>query len=519
MKTLISLWILLGAHCAAASLADDFRYVAARIPFLEAGELLYDRPPRRLTQMKLLTDEESEAVMRFRELAHGADVPALLAALKDEDAKVRALAVIGLHWSGDTRHLDKLVALAGDEGAAIPWRDSFSSSYNVFQQTKIDPIKQRENELIDAKTVGDYATAVVEMYLEASGYQYGIEDSRGLPGFEHYWKLHKDRAYSLGWFKVALLRTTQGTYPLPSDRKDEVAALRDRIDSVPFPDGEWTLLSLGAPAQLGDSSFAPIEADLIDATKRLGPERIMNMLHRGKISEDPDMRLSDKQGLFVFNFRQVTQFVLQNARETLRREHAGQLLELEQTNRSMKPKLRFITPGYAIAAADLQPKEASTILRSVWKRFSEGPYSHDKDDRYMIAVALWEHEGEAAIPLIVEWFFTDTPSRGSHGFGRHRMADYVGAPQQAALLKALLTDDRMKNLDWYTLEHVARSTNKHATEPVIDEDELRKAWHPIGKSYYWEQERVRVEYPRETETLEAQLAEWCQKLKAFAASL
>jgi hypothetical protein len=68
-----TLLILLSCAQAQADLAGDLRDVAGRIPFLESGQLLHDRPPARLTR-RLLSDDEADAVLRFRELAHTAEV-------------------------------------------------------------------------------------------------------------------------------------------------------------------------------------------------------------------------------------------------------------------------------------------------------------------------------------------------------------------------------------------------------------------------------------------------------------
>jgi hypothetical protein len=248
----------------------------------------------------------------------------------------------------------------------------------------------------------------------------------------------------------------------------------------------------------------------------------MALLQREKISQDPDMQLLEDGSSAAFAFQRVALFLLRHARDTLRPDQADRLLELEQThwNRLRSGQFHFVTSRWAIAAAELQPDRAGEILRAVMHRFSEGTSLHDQDNRNMIAVALWEHEGERAIPLIADWFFEDTPSRGAIGFGRHRMARYLGAPERKALLKALLSDPRMKGLDWNTLERLARSANKHAAEPVIGEGELRKAWHPLGSGHYvWQKEKARAEYPKETAALEARLEEWRRRLKAFAEDL
>ncbi len=526
MKSLILTHpILLMCLQAHAGLADDLRAVAGQIPFLEASQILYDRAPSQWNR-RLLSNQEAEAVLQFRQLVHQATVAQLRKSLQDPDAKVRALAICGLHWHGAEKQLPDLVGLAGDQGAAIPWRAPRAYALVPLAKSEDDLEKLREKESFEPQTVGSYAKAVVKMYMRASGFHYGIEGYRDHPGFQQYWNERKDRTYCLGWFRVALQRASQGTSPARQELRDKVNKLRQQINALPSPDREWILLALATPWEGGSSepggAMLASEADLIAAGKRLGPKRIMTLFEREPISTDPDLQLPGNGTNGAFPFARVVLFLLRNARELFDQEQADQLLKLEQKawQRKQNGQSHWVTPRWAIAAADLRPDRAATILHRAMQRYSSGTSTQDQDNRHMIAVALWEHEGQEAIPKIADWFFTDTPDQGAVGFGRHRMARFLQAPQQKALLKALLADPRLSRLDWGTLERLARSANQHAPEPVLSEEELRRARHPLGSAQYSHQKaKAKTQYPEETAALEARLAEWREKLKEFAKKL
>ena len=81
----------------------------------------------------------------------------------------------------------------------------------------------------------------------------------------------------------------------------------------------------------------------------------------------------------------------------------------------------------------------------------------------------------------------------------------------------LLRDPRVAELDWPTLEILARVVNRVSGTEVIAERELQGTWHPRGLNHFhWEIEAARRDYPRETERLEATLDDWRRRLSSFA---
>ncbi|MCC6673376.1 MAG: hypothetical protein IT458_20125 [Planctomycetes bacterium] len=480
----------------AADSEARFRKALTTLQHLSTGELLYDRLEPELFQL-------AEATPR-------ADA---LALLKHADSKVRALAVavVGVH--GDPRALPALVALAGDKGEAPPSRS------RILGAAWLPGMPAQPQYTEHAQTVGDLARGVVGMWMAAAGYLWGIEGQGGQPGFAAYWAERATRTHCLSWFLVELQRASGGTLPLAEERRPKVAALRKAIDALPTPYGEWVLLGLGAPWGLGGrllgAEALASEADLIRAARRLGPARTMDLL-RGKdpYPDDPDLRLRPRS---PFAFERVAPFLLSHAREVLQPEHAGELLQLELRHANAGGPLHLGTARWAVAAADLDPANALAILDAADRRFGAGGAFDRQDQRMLLAEARLRHGGAAAFTAVQEWFFRDVPQRGAFGFGRTRFAASLGEPERRALLLAILRDERMADLDWQTLRVLATATNQAAGRPVVSDEELRSAWHPLGEAHYqWEKAKAEKEFPAETAALEAALARWRGALKAFA---
>ena len=181
-------------------------------------------------------------------------------------------------------------------------------------------------------------------------------------------------------------------------------------------------------------------------------------------------------------------------------------------------KFHFVYSRWATAAADLNPAKAKEILLAAFARFNNGMGSFDQDCRVYLAQGLWKHNGLDSTAFITDWFFGEKTERGAIGFGRHRFADYLGSKENKPLLAQIINDPRLPDIEWHTQQRLARSLNKVSTAVVITEDEMQKAWHPLGIGHYnTNKEKAREQYPKETAELEAHLAEWRQKMKAAVA--
>src|SRR5690606_13509949 len=137
--------------------------------------------------------------------------------------KVRSLAVVALFDTEDPRILPDLVALADDEALTFPRPQQYAAL----------SLPPKPSPPLLPQTVGEIASDAVDFYLKAAGYGYGIDGSRNNPGFEHYWKLRRDRDWCTSWFAVRFRRAARGNAPLPTDRAERVREVRRQIDELP----------------------------------------------------------------------------------------------------------------------------------------------------------------------------------------------------------------------------------------------------------------------------------------------
>jgi len=512
----LSLCVNLTTSAVADEVADKLRDLAERIPYLNAAECSYDRRPDRRANGLPLTADDRATFDEFWQFGHSVTLEELSESVHHDDPKVRTLAMVASYWN-DRPAIFLPVArdMINDRAASFPSPPMMMSAF----PPPSEPI------VLEDQTVGDFAHEVVRRYLSAAG-PYNLEGTGGYRSFDDYWEERKDLAYCPSWFRTHFQRASQMRSPVREDRIDDIRAVRANIDRIPSPDREWTLLSLAAPYDWGNEPspgadiLAP-ESDLVEAIRLLGRYRLLEFLRRERISEHPDFQLDHRQQVSVFGYDRVARFILRHAGSVFTAEDAEVLLEIgaQQPIRKENHEFHLVTTRWAIAAADLVPERAGEILRNARPLFAEGEYTQDQDDRALLAIALWEHLENEAIPEVAEWFFSETGSLGAIGFGRQRLCGYLHQPSSRSLLMALLNDERLAELDWQTLERLVRAANAQSDEPVVAEDVLQRAWHPLGIGHYHhERDQAQRAYPNETAELERNLAMWRERLRAFAAS-
>jgi hypothetical protein len=445
-------------------------------------------------------------------LVRDAPVELLERLLAHEDGRVRTLALAGLSLELGPRALPYLVSRVDDEGAAPPRRLPMA-------MIRPGPLPT------EPQTVGAIARRVVELHLEAAGYRGGVEGRNGARGFDAYWEERRDRAHCLSWWRIALGRASRSSIPTPPDRLDAIAALRREIDLLPAVDRSWVLLALCAPweggiVEPGGRELAS-EEELVAAARVLSERGLLLALLRGEGlgSTDPGVRLTEPT---AFPYERVVPFVLRHAPELLPTEVADELRVLELRHLSGAPvgeAPRCITSSWSIAAADLQPAHARETLHRALQLHARGGYHHDQDQRCYLVQALWRHCGSDELATIVDWFFDEEPGRGAFGFGRHRFADWLGDPEHGEVLRAILLERRLAELDWQSLERLARAANASSGREVVSARELRDTSHPLGQGHYhWSTPEERGAHPERSEALETTLARWRELLAEWARS-
>jgi hypothetical protein len=246
-----------------------------------------------------------------------------------------------------------------------------------------------------------------------------------------------------------------------------IRAVRKEVDALPALDRDWTPLFLAAHYRNTSNEEPPRifakPQELLDAGKRLGPNRLMDLIQEKDISTDPDLapklppetrRTRGRDDLILW--------VLQNAGKLMRPEDAPTLL-------AMEPKLRDRPPWCAIAAAELQPDKAREWLRAAMIRFAGEPvYTYREHHRAELAAALWRIVGDSEIEYLAERFYEEKVAKNPHSTHTRLFLPLilgVRAPADRKLVARLVTDPRLDKLDFQALRSVVMVVNHWTRRP------------------------------------------------------
>jgi hypothetical protein len=425
----------------------------------------------------------------------------LLPLLDHRDPKVRTLALIALYNLEDPALLPRIFALVDDRASTFPAMLPHAGPFPI----EITP------RMLSQQTVGDFATAIVNTYMKSGGYFYGPHGMRSQPGFQQYWKARAARTSTAGWWSIRLARAGHGTMPTPKESYAAIKRLRAQIDMLPQPERTYVLLWLHRDA----GSDVLVTADeLLSLCQKLGPDALLDLLSRKIRSDDPDLQPRSNNN---YGYARMSVFVLRHAKTLLRPADADALLDRETWERDYQKHGitdPLISPWWAIAAAQFDDRAAPSILRSAYARFQD---EYQGYDRLELAEAIWRQNGDAS--TAVDWFYrelADPNTQESYYLNKLLNTDVrSGEP----LAKALVEDARFDELNWKSLETLARTLNAWKRREVISEEELRSAWSPMGTDFYFkDRAKALEEYPKETAEMLARLARWREVLRRAVTS-
>jgi hypothetical protein len=482
----------------------DFERLAAEMPCLCLLSVLYDRP-----EHSFQAADPKKVEAHFRILAKATDrtytKEALLSLLNHGDAKVQTLAAAALFDREDLTILPTLIELCDDNSATFDGHPELSEAW--LRMSGIGPPAKKQ-------TVGYIATNMVSFYMQRSGFGYGIAHETE-PGFTEYWEPRKHRSHCAAWFAVQLARASQGTSPTQKNCIHRIRLLRKRIDKLPPDERTWTFLWLNDES---GSDALITEKELVEACISIGPDKLLLMLQKRIPSDDPDLQPRRNDN---WPYKRMQLFVLRHADELLRRGHGDALLACELWERDyQKHKIGdpTITSWWAVAAAHLEPSSASQILHAAMNRF-QGEF--DSEERATICIAMWQMCGMSEVKYILNWFFGDSPERGSFPNCRRLFIEAMSREANGReIIAELIKDQRLEELDWQSLESLIRAVNRWEETPIITEEEMRKAWHPLGqRCFHREKEKARKDYPKETEDLHGHLRDWRNRLRTTVSRL
>ena len=197
----------------AADLVDEFSSISKRIPFLNPGSAIYHVPSTGEFHNHLpLSPDERKALDSIYHLSNAASASEIAVALKHDDPKIRAMAVVALARTTEPyEFIPRLMSLVGDHGKTFPSLDLGSLPSNLFSN---DTEARGVMRWVD-QTVGGFATAIVSEYMRLAGDHYEFEheeettataDADFLNLYNQYWEKRKGRRHCLSWTWVKLTR-------------------------------------------------------------------------------------------------------------------------------------------------------------------------------------------------------------------------------------------------------------------------------------------------------------------------
>jgi hypothetical protein len=451
-----------------STVRTELEDISVHLPCFDTAGLLYDRMQSRWLSKK---DEVPYRQYIAYLVAMQANEADLLPLLKHRDPKVRTLAMAKLMMNDDAKALPAIVALAHDAAPTFP---NPQPDPEALAMSGVGPPPKNQ-------TVGAISTAIGNFYLNAAGWGYGINGGGGESGFAGYWQAHKDRTYCASWFMVQLIRASQGTSPIPLDRLDKIRQVRDRIDRLPEPDRDWTLLFLG-PSWREDQGDQDPRADvfiseneIIKVGQRLGSNNLILALRRSMPCNDPDMQTDAVTAPGSMPaYRLMTLFILHHATQFLRPKDAEALLDQRSAERARKNGL--VSAWWTIAAARLQPTRASSLLHDDLLFFA-GPkrkwdFGYDQAD---LGLTLWRMEGNSESHFLASWFYSDLSKKNGHIIpdACSKFIDGVAdTPSARKLLAIIVTDPRYLTLSAYATMSVAKAVNGWVATPIVSQKEI-----------------------------------------------
>jgi RNA polymerase sigma factor (sigma-70 family) len=446
-----------------AETTKRFEDLAGKLAMFPTGDFVYGRADRTDLELgRFVPKKWSEPWLEvYAALSTGRDnVDDLVGLLKHKDPRVRTLALAALFDRQGPKLLPHLAALVGDKEKTVP--EVQIRRHLMASPKEVDLLPQDFKE----QTVGDVAAQLVNCWLYAAGYT--VKD------FESYWGARKDREFCASWFLVRFNRAGQGTSSFDKKRAPLIRAIRKDIDALPETDRDWVLLWLAANTDSSSSDepnrLLATPEERVAAGKRLGPDRLMDLIQDKPISKDPDLAAKDRR---TRDREYLILWVLRHAGQLLRPEDAPAILEMEKS-------LRGQPPWCAIAAAELQPAKAREWLRGAIGRFAGEPvYTHLAWSRADLAAGLWRIVGPSEIDYLADWFYGETVNKNPHSTQTGRFLEAirgVRAPADRKLVARLVADARLDKLDYQSLRSLVEVVNGWTKAPVVAAEELRPGW-------------------------------------------
>lgn len=502
------------ARAASGTARARLERIAASLPFFVPLDLVYRRKSGRGFRDVSIDRAFADMTEATDPVLPTDDLKSLL---KHPDPKIRTLALAALFNKDDPKLLPLFVPLASDTATTFP-------TIQIFHQggvTSLPPLSERAA----PQTVGDVARSFLLHYMAMANMRldWATDAATVRKQFAAYWEPRRNRKWSAGWFQLRLWRAApDARFP---EHPARIAAVRREIDRLKPVDRTMVLLYLGPR-----TGFAT-EEEIVAACRALGPDRMLDLLRGGHLSDDPDLLHDPRDSGGNEKYRERRQhhvgmalFVLRHAETLLRPDQAETLYALTPLWRDASR-----SPAFVIAAATLNPAKAPEWLRGEQARLNgefDDPYQAD------IANALWRLGGQGMADDVREWFYAaplakpDTNGVQNETFQISRARFLVGpshegaeavygnyfarhpSPENRAFIGALVRDSRFGKLGQEPLRVLLDIAEAWIKRPLLDALEVAKVQHPMGSRVLGNEAYARQTYPDVTQKYLDSLEAW-----------
>jgi hypothetical protein len=301
-----------------------FERIAGQIKSLIVSHWHHERALRDLNSQA----REAEFKMRRQILGTHHQTDSIRQLIKHKDPKVRTLAMVALFKRYDPQLLPVIHTLVGDNAATLAAIRHTPNSPLVPYDGGVHPPKQDQ-------TVGSFAMQLLNIYLR----QVGMRIDPDHDDFEAYWKPRAKRDHCISWWRVRLEAASQNTMPMRQSRQSHVDTLYQKLLKLPAVQRELTILLL-----FHDRRYRTDHVDqqkLLYAARRLGTDRLLDLLAGKLLIDDPDLEAWQKRHGPYLGARR---FIIDHATDLFEAKHAEPIAHTYHAQIQVKDRSCQVAP-------------------------------------------------------------------------------------------------------------------------------------------------------------------------------
>lgn len=458
--SLFTIPIALSLSMAAAfadELEDAYLEAAEQIPYVD-----YDAALRGESFGIGAPQERTKAIEKVLHevMGQAADRAQIEKLAEHRDARVRTLALMKLYAIGDSAAFRSIARLSADTASTFPKLGLPANPILRDEDVHPQPMQTWE---------------VSREMLEMIGYQLPPPDYKGeKPSFETWSAPRLDNPDWIGWqeflYKRASVRErvirdepkgvrpprprAQVTGPRPAPEPDpKMVAYKAQLDAGPAAVRTWLWLAIAERLEPPYENPLATEAEIIEAGKKLGPDALLAFVTTGARAGLREPRIDDPE--------KGRKFILAHAKDLFREQDAKALAG----------------SGYFIAAADVDPANASTWIRQGLPSGSGPAASHDQAKAMAALLAL---QGDREQDFVLKWFYDDSgkPETSSflHEYQQRRPAGWEKA------MKAIVGHPKFEQLSVRSAIQIAHLTNILGGGELLPKEHLYDQYEPEIKN-------------------------------------